>query len=92
MSIQSFLMFHLYKGFLQQLYTDTEDEGRSKGVYDPGGAYKSCGHIMCGQFELAHRQHKMNLSCRGCHFLLYPPALMFYKHPLGPQKAVRMVS
>lgn len=85
----AFLLFQLYKGFLKQLLKVTGDEGKSKGIYDPREAYKSCGHTLGGQFELAHRQHKMSLPHRGCHFVLYPLALIFYKHPAGPQAALR---
>lgn len=92
MSIPSaaFLLFHLYRGFLKQLLEVAEDEGKSKGIYNPREAYKSCGHILGGQFELVHRQHKMSLPHRGCHFVLYLLALIFYKHPAGPQMALRM--
>lgn len=81
-----FLLFCLYKWLLKQLWETIGDEGRSKGVYGPRDVNKSCRHILCGQFELAHRQHQIKLSHRGCHFVLYPQALMFPKHPAGPQR------
>lgn len=83
-----FLLFHLHKWLLKQLWKTVGR--RSKGVYDPREVNKSCGYILCGQFELAHRRHQINLSHRGCYFVLYPLALMFHKHPAGPQIAARM--
>lgn len=86
-----FLLFRLYKWLLKQLWKTIGDEGRSKGVYNPIEVNKHCGHILCGQFELAHRQHQINLSHRWGYSVLYPLALMFQKHPAGPQMVVRMV-
>lgn len=73
-----FLLFHLYKWLLKQLWKSIGDKGRSKGVYDPREVNKLCGHMLCGQFELAHRWHRISLSHRGCYFVLYPLALMFH--------------